>query len=123
MTNPTEETSQKLAEKQIIWFSCVRPDGRPHLTPVWYVWLDGKVYIGTEPRSVKVQNIRRDPRVALALEDGEHPVICEGNARLLDGPPNEPLRQAFLAKYEWDLSKEEQYHQVVEITPQKWLSW
>jgi PPOX class probable F420-dependent enzyme len=123
MIAPSAEVSQKLSEKQIIWFSCVRPGGRPHLTPVWYVWLDGKIYISSEAKSVKVGAVRANPRVALSLEDGEHPVICEGTARLLDFELDERLRQAFFAKYEWDLNKEEQYRQVVEITPVKWLSW
>src|SRR5512135_1044359 len=103
-----EEQIAKLESQQMIWFSSVRPDGRPHLAPVWFVWHAGKIYIGTDPKSVKIRNIRRNARVALALEDGEHPVICEGAARQLEGLLPEALLAAFFQKYEWDLNKEEQ---------------
>jgi hypothetical protein len=72
---------------------------------------------------VKAANIRRSPRVVLALEDGTHPVICEGTARPVAPPWSEDLLAAFFAKYEWDLNKEAQYNDVVEVTPEKWLSW
>jgi PPOX class probable F420-dependent enzyme len=119
----TEEMITRLESQQNIWFSSVRPDGRPHLAPVWFVWHAGKVYIGTDPKSVKIRNIRRNARVTLALEDGTHPVICEGSARIVEKPWPEPLLAAFFQKYEWDLNKEEQYNAVVEITPEKWLAW
>jgi F420H(2)-dependent biliverdin reductase len=120
---PNEEQIEKLETQQNIWISSVRPDGRPHLAPVWFVWHAGKIYIGTDPKSVKSANIRGNPRVALALEDGTHPLICEGTASLVEKPWPEPLLGAFFKKYEWDLLKENQYNQVIEITPVKWLSW
>lgn len=119
----TQEMIARLEKQQNIWFSSVRPDGRPHLAPVWFVWHEGKIYIGTDPRSVKIRNIRGNARVALALEDGEHPVICEGSARLLEKPYPEPLLAIFFQKYEWDVTADEQYNTVVEITPEKWLAW
>lgn len=119
----TPEMIAKLADQQNIWFSSVRPDGRPHLVPVWFVWHAGKIYIGTDPNSVKTKNVRRSPRVALALEDGSHPLICEGTARLVERPWDADLVAAFFQKYEWDLHKEAQYHQVIEITPERWLNW
>lgn len=120
---PSEELAAKLENQQNIWFSSVRPDGRPHLAPVWFVWHEGKIYIGTDPKSVKSSNIRQNDRVALALEDGTHPLICEGIARPLATPWPEALLAAFFKKYEWDLNKETQYNLVLEITPEKWLSW
>ncbi len=60
---PNEEVIAKLESQQNIWFSSMRPDGRPHLAPVWFVWHAGKIYIGTDPKSVKSRNIRRNPRV------------------------------------------------------------
>jgi hypothetical protein len=90
---------------------------------VWFVWHEGKLYIGIDPNSVKSRNLKQNPWVVLALEDGIHPVICEGMAAFVPPPLTEALAAAFLNKYEWDLAKEAQYNQVVEITPLKWLSW
>ncbi len=120
---PTAEVIEKLESQQNIWFSSVRADGRPHLAPVWFVWHEGKIYIGTDPKSVKSRNVRRAGRVALALEDGTHPVIIEGRAQPVEKPWPEPLLAAFFNKYEWDMNKEEQYNDVIEVTPQKWLFW
>jgi nitroimidazol reductase NimA-like FMN-containing flavoprotein (pyridoxamine 5'-phosphate oxidase superfamily) len=119
----TSETQQKLTSAQNIWFGSVRPDCRPHLVPVWFIFHDGKVYISTDPASTKVKNIRTKPQVVLALEDGLHPVICEGQASVISPPYAEVILEEFRLKYEWDITKDTQYHQLVEITPQKWLIW
>ncbi len=62
-----------------------RPDGRPHVTPVWFV-LDGDdVVLTTEDSSVKGKALRRDPRAALCVDDQEPPysfVMIEGVATL-----------------------------------------
>ncbi len=121
--NLSEEMVKKLETQQNLWFSSVRADGRPHLAPVWFVWHAGKIFIGTDPKSVKSRNIHHNPQVVVALEDGTHPLICEGIARPVTKPWPEPLLAAFFQKYEWDLSKEDQYNEVFEITPEKWLSW
>lgn len=118
-----EEQIAKLENQQNIWFSSVRPDGRPHLAPVWFVWHAGKIYIGTDPKSVKSANVRSNARVSLALEDGTHPLICEGTASVVEKPWPDSLLAAFFKKYEWDLMKESQYNHVLEITPVNWLFW
>ena len=120
-TTISAEIISKLESQQTIWFSSVRPDGRPHLTPVWFVWHEQKFYFGIDPASVKSRNIRHNPRVALALEDGTNPVICEGTARLVEPPLSESLLAAFFKKYEWNLLKEELFNQWVVVTPVKWL--
>ena len=119
----TPEVIEKLKKQHNLWFCSVRASGRPHLTPVWFVWHDGKLYLGIDPNSVKNRNLKQNPWVVLALEDGSHPVICEGKAAIIAPPQPEALLAAFLSKYEWDLAKEVQYNQVVEITPSKWLIW
>jgi PPOX class probable F420-dependent enzyme len=65
--------------------STVRADGRPHVAPVWFD-LEGETIVfmtGTE--TVKGRNIRRDPRVALCVDDEQPPyafVIIEGTASI-----------------------------------------
>jgi F420H(2)-dependent biliverdin reductase len=119
----SNEMIERLETQKNIWFGSVRPDGRPHLAPIWFVWHRGKLYVSTEPDSVKSGNVRRNPQVVLALEDGTHPMICEGQAQLLEKPWPKDLAGSFLKKYEWDLNEETQYNQVIEVTPGKWLNW
>ena len=63
----------------------VRADGRPHAAPVWFD-LDGDAFVITTGQdTVKGRNIRRDPRVALCIDDENPPfhfVIVEGTAEL-----------------------------------------
>lgn len=65
----------------------VRADGRPHVAPVW-VDLDGdQVIFTTGESSVKGAALRRDPRVALCLDDETLPlafVLIEGVAEVRD---------------------------------------
>jgi nitroimidazol reductase NimA-like FMN-containing flavoprotein (pyridoxamine 5'-phosphate oxidase superfamily) len=119
----SEESKAWLATDQNIWVSTVRPNGRPHLTPVWFAYLDPRIYICIDPASVKARNLELNPRVVLALEDGLHPVICEGEASAVTRPYPEEVKDAFLRKYEWQIESESQYNYLVEIQPHKWLAW
>jgi PPOX class probable F420-dependent enzyme len=62
-----------------------RPDGRPHITPVWYV-LDGDDLIfTTHETSLKAIDLRRDPRICLCVDDETPPfayVMLEGSVTL-----------------------------------------
>jgi PPOX class probable F420-dependent enzyme len=72
----------------------VRPDGRPHVQPVWFV-LDGDdLVFMTGAATVKGRNLRRDPRVSLVVDDEEPPfsfVRVDGRAALSEdlGPMRE----------------------------------
>src|SRR5579864_6578508 len=51
----------------------VMADGTPHVAPVWFV-LDGEQVVFTTPGdSVKYRNLRREPRMAIAVDDEEPP--------------------------------------------------
>ncbi|MFD5428620.1 PPOX class F420-dependent oxidoreductase [Streptomyces sp. NPDC127084] len=74
-----------------------RADGRPHVTPVWFL-LDTSPTGGGEPptlvfttwhESLKYKSLRRDPRFSLCVDDQEPPfsyVMLECTARLTDDP-------------------------------------
>src|SRR5436190_10273583 len=80
MPQTPEEIQARLATERNIWLASVRPDGSPHLVPIWFVTHDGLIYICTDPESVKVRNLQHNERVSLALEDGSKPIIFEGSA-------------------------------------------
>lgn len=47
----------------------VRPDGRPHVVPIW-IDLDGEqLLFTTGETSVKARNLRHNPRVSLCVDD------------------------------------------------------
>ena len=49
------------------------PDGTPQVTPVWCDLQDGLVLVNTAKGRQKDRNLRRDPRVALAISDPTNP--------------------------------------------------
>jgi PPOX class probable F420-dependent enzyme len=49
------------------------PDGSPQVTPVWVDLENDLVVVNTAKGRQKDKNMRRDPRVALALIDPENP--------------------------------------------------
>ena len=49
------------------------PDGSPQVTPVWCDLQNGMVIVNTAKGRLKDRNMRRDPRVALAISDPANP--------------------------------------------------
>ena len=117
------KTEQRLQTERNIWLATNRADGRPHLVPVWFVWHDGRFYIGMQANSVKARNLARNPKVSLALEDGVHVVTCEGTAVSVPPPVPKAVNQVFQAKYDWNFATDDKYTLLVQITPDKWLTW
>jgi hypothetical protein len=114
---------QKLDIEKNIWIATVRPDGRPHLVPVWFAWYAGKLYLCIERSSVKGRNLAANPQLSLALEDGSQPLIIEGRAEALPSPWPTGVVAIFKHKYDWDIVHDGQYDQLLEVTPERWLSW
>jgi Pyridoxamine 5'-phosphate oxidase len=78
------EASDELARAEIFWLSTVRPDRRPHVTPLLAVWLDGALYFCTGPDERKAGNLGHNPHCVLttgrnALSEGLD-IVVEGRA-------------------------------------------
>src|SRR3712207_270931 len=51
------EARERLMLAKVYWLSTVRPDGRPHVTPIAAVWLDDTFYFSTGPTERKAKNL------------------------------------------------------------------
>ena len=74
-----------LHEPHISIVTTLRPDGTPHMTPVWHLVDEDQVVVAVEQTSVKARNVRNDPRVALCVATCETPqrwVMMNGTAAL-----------------------------------------
>ena len=60
-----EETKRVLETAELFWICTVRSDGRPHMTPLVAVWLDGTLYFCTGETEQKFLNMRTNPNVLL----------------------------------------------------------
>ena len=93
-----------LEEASIYWLSTVRPDRRPHVTPLIAVWLDDALHFCTGPTEQKAKNLAANAGCILttgsnAIEDGLD-VVVEGEAvRVRDRAVLVRLADAYEAKY------------------------
>ena len=101
---PWQWALERLTTSHNYLLTTVRPDGAPHVMPVWGIWLEGSWYFSTAATSRKARNLEQNARCVVCNDNVEEAVILEGMAeRLKDGeiPP-----QAFVdykAKYGWEL--------------------
>src|SRR6516164_4452489 len=71
-----------------------RPDGRPHVAPIWFVLDANDLVFTTHSDTVKGKNLRHDLRVMLAVDDEQPPfafVLVEGSAVVSELSPPELL--------------------------------
>ena len=72
----------------------VRPDGRPHVAPIWFVMDGDDLVFMTWHTSVKAANMKAESRVSLCVDDEKPPfefVIVEGTVSIDETP--DPAKQ------------------------------
>lgn len=94
------------------------------MVPLWYVWLNERLYFCTGSESQKFANMIHNQNVALALPDTGNVIIIEGEAHTAGRAQVEALAEHFYHKYEWDFRYDESADwRLVEVTPYKILAW
>ena len=93
-----------LESAELYWLTTVRGDGRPHVTPLIGVWLDGAAHFVTGLDEQKARNLEHRPQVALTTGSNAWArgldVVVEGTAtRLWDAGGLRRLAEAFESKY------------------------
>jgi PPOX class probable F420-dependent enzyme len=58
-----------LAEPRNVIVAGIRKDGRPHLSPNWFLWDGENFYVSTTRKRAKYHIFRRDPRAELLVDD------------------------------------------------------
>ena len=82
----SDKATAFLNEKRFAVLATVNADGTPQLTTMWYV-LDGDhILMNTAAGRVKDANLRRDPRIAICVEDEYNYLTIAGTAELIDDP-------------------------------------
>lgn len=89
-----------LGEAEVFWLSTVRPDGRPHVTPLLAAWSLGGLCFITGDQERKARNLDENPYCVLttgtnALTGVD--IVLEGVANVVDEPSG---RQQAVADFE-----------------------
>lgn len=131
------EVRRRLDSDVIGWLVTMRSDGRPHAVPVWFLWRGDHALIMSEPRTVKVDNVRRSPHALLHLhtdETGNGVVVLTGAATISGRTASEwlgEIREDYTAKYPDAMTSfgmgldaiAEQFSTVIEFRPAALTAW
>ena len=88
MPHLTIEERDEFLDKpgQLVRIACVRPDGSPFVTPIWYIFDEGAICFTPRAKSEWFGCLRQDPRVSLCFDEEAQPyrkVVLDGEAELL----------------------------------------
>jgi nitroimidazol reductase NimA-like FMN-containing flavoprotein (pyridoxamine 5'-phosphate oxidase superfamily) len=98
------EARERLEKAEVYWLSTVRPSGRPHVTPVVSVWLEGALYFCTGPGERKAKNLARNAHCVIttgcnALSEGLD-LVVEGDAvKVSDEAKLQRVADRYASKY------------------------
>jgi nitroimidazol reductase NimA-like FMN-containing flavoprotein (pyridoxamine 5'-phosphate oxidase superfamily) len=128
-TLPWSWAEERLRDAPIYWVATVRPDGRPHVTPIWGVWVNGAFWMEGGPRTRRFRNLRDNPAAVVTIERGDDALILEGQARLVT-QLDEPLVERLLTGYRkyipthgYEAERANWAAGIWRVTPRKVLGW
>lgn len=102
---PWTWAEQRLVQSRDYWLATVRPDGGPHVMPVWALWGDGAAWFSSSPQSRKTKNMAAERRAVLTTDNPRQPVVVEGVVqRVTEASAIERFTALVNAKYETDLA-------------------
>lgn len=124
-----------LKSQKILRLATIDSSGNPHIVPVWYMYINEKFYVGTNTKTKKAKNIKKNSKVSFCIDAGiKSPgifgVMGVGRARLiLKIDKVEVLAKRILLRYFKNLenhSAQQLLNQtdcIIEIIPKKITNW
>ena len=129
------KSKEFLKSQKILRLATIDSSGNPHIVPVWYMYANKKFYIGTNTKTKKAKNIKKNSKVSFCVDTGiKSPgifgVMGVGRARLiLKINKVEVLAKRILLRYFKNLENQSaqqllnQTDCVIEIIPKKITNW
>jgi hypothetical protein len=102
MSTDWDTVAARLGGARIYWLAVLDRRGAPRTFPHWGVVVNDALYFYVDGATGVALDLRRDPRIAVHLEDGENPVIVRGTAKPAGTPTELPdVVAAFSVKYDY----------------------
>ncbi|MGH9837565.1 MAG: pyridoxamine 5'-phosphate oxidase family protein [Blastocatellia bacterium] len=83
--------------------STIDENGMPHTTPVFYVLMDGEIYVGTQRGRKKFRNLQRNLNVCFTIDTPALPykgIVIQGKAEVMnDEALHARFREALIHRY------------------------
>jgi PPOX class probable F420-dependent enzyme len=126
--------ADRLQRAPTVWLSSIRPDGRPHVVPVWFYWTGSDFDLFSKPTAQKVRNVQAHPEVMVAFgePDEEWDVeLVEGTAVVLHEATADVVTPGLFDKYAAAMTRAgldretyvRVYSQPVRITPTRFVGY
>jgi len=124
-----------LKSQKVLRLATIGKNKTPHITPVWYRYVGKKFYIGTNSKTQKAKNVKKNNSVSFCVDVGINApnifgVMGQGKANLiLDKSKVKTIAKKILLQYfktlENKSAKEllEDTDCIIEITPEKFSIW
>lgn len=91
-----------LAEADVLWLGTVRPDGGPHMTSIWGVWVDEHLFFEGGDDTRWARNLAADPRLGFGVaSNGLHISGRGAVVKAAAGPAFAAVADAYGAKYQY----------------------
>ena len=102
---PWLEAQKQLADARHYWLATVRPDGRPHMMPLFAVWLDGALHFTAGKNTRKARNLALNPHCVITAAGKGLDLIVEGEAvKVRDEATLGRVAEVYASKYGWQLT-------------------
>lgn len=126
-----DELDELLDAERTLHAATVSPDGWPHVVPLWFVWLDGAVWINNLKRSRRARDVREGSPVSLCIDGGVayqdlRGVVCYGRFETVsaEDPRLERVRSLFSDRYwEGNPVPDTRSHEWLRMVPERLASW
>ena len=119
-----DRAREQLRQAHNYWVATTRPDGRPHVMPVWGLWFDDAFWFSTDRRSRKARNLSQNAHVAVHLESGDDAVIVEGVVEEVTNPARlAQFVEAYAAKYDVRPDPNDPQNVYYAVRPQTAFAW
>ncbi len=106
---PWKWADDTLSKTRNYFIATVRADGRPHVMPIWGLWIRKRFYFSTGETSVKARNLAANPNCVLCPGNADEAVIVEGAVeKLTDKKIFAQFAKGYFRKYGWDVSRMDQ---------------
>ncbi|GDY16157.1 hypothetical protein LBMAG54_10130 [Nitrosopumilaceae archaeon] len=123
-----------LKTQKVLHLTTIGSNKTPHVVPVWYMYSAKKIHIGTNTRTQKAKNIKKNNKVAFCVDVGVNSpiygVMGQGDANIiLENIRVKQIAKKILARYFNNIQNKsaiellEDTNCIIEIIPEKLSVW
>ncbi|MBI5859915.1 MAG: pyridoxamine 5'-phosphate oxidase family protein [Nitrosarchaeum sp.] len=123
-----------LKTQKILHLTTIGNNKTPHIVPVWYMYSLKKIYIGTNTKTQKAKNVKKNNKVAFCVDVGVNSpiygVMGQGNANIiLENKKVKQIAKKILSRYFKSIQNKSAIELldntdcIIEIIPEKLSVW